>query len=162
MLKTQDRPDAMDLAAGLAPDGPIAALRAERPEFLFGAQECRRAVIDPQDDLGLSTDLRTAIARRVALTSDNPCLIEGYPLSRDAGLVALATGDLPDDPRLAALAAHTDMIARDPGRSRAEDLVALQDVGFSVPQIIALSELLAYACFEIRVAHGLSLLEAQT
>ena len=38
-------------------------------------------------------------------------------------------------------------------------LDALLEAGLTVPQVIALSELLAFACFQIRVAHGLSLLE---
>ncbi|ANT63573.1 hypothetical protein AYJ57_24215 (plasmid) [Salipiger sp. CCB-MM3] len=151
--------DAMDCAAGLDPDGETFALRARRPEYVEGAEACRASVLAPQDDLGLSVPLRAAIARRVALTADNGALLAGYPLPDDPALGALATGDVPADPLQRALAFHTDMIATDPGKSGPGHLQALLDVGLSVPQVIALSELLAYVCFQIRVAYGLSLLE---
>lgn len=152
--------DAMDCAAGLAPDGAIFAARARRPEFVDGAEACRVAVLTPADDLGLSPELRRAIARRAALSSGNARLIAGYPMPDDPALAALATGQAPATARDAALARHTDLIARRPGQSTAQDLTRLQQAGLSVPQIIAVSELLAYVCFEIRVAHGLALLEA--
>lgn len=153
------RPDAMDRAAGLDPAGEVFALRAHRPAYVEGAELCRASVLAPADDLGFGAPLRAAIARRVALTSGNPALIDGYPAPEDPALAVLATGEAPVDPLHAALAAHADMIARDPGRATAENLAALQEAGLNVPQIIALSELLAYVCFQIRVAHGLSLLE---
>ncbi|MEQ3624760.1 MAG: esterase [Celeribacter sp.] len=151
--------DAMDRAAGLNPRGAIFAARAGRPEFVDGAEACRVAVLSPQDDLGLSLPLRQAIARRAALSSGNPRLIAGYPAPDDAALSALAEGDTPTTPREAALARHTDLIAHEPGRSTAQDLEQLQEAGLSVAQVIAVSELLAYVCFEVRVAHGLALLE---
>jgi uncharacterized protein YciW len=45
-----------------------------------------------------------------------------------------------------------------PGWASEVDLHRLLEVGLTVPQIIALSELLAFVCFQIRVVHGLSLL----
>ena len=71
----------------------------------------------------------------------------------------MAEGGTPDDPQLAALAAHADMIASNPAAAGADHLQALLAAGFSVPQVIALSELLAFVCFQIRVVHGLSLLK---
>lgn len=151
--------DAMDRAAGLDPEGEIFALRGRRPDFVTGAEACRASVLAPEDDLGLAPPLRATIARRVALTADNAALVAGYPLPDDPALTALATGEMPADPLQRALAAHADMIATAPGQSGPEHLQALQDAGLSVPQVVALSELLAYVCFQIRVAHGLSLLE---
>lgn len=152
-------PDAMDRAAGLDPDGETFALRCRRPEYVAGAEACRASVLAPQNDLGLTPSLRAAIARRVALTADSAALLAGYALPDDPALAALATGETPTDPLQRALALHADMIASHPGQSGPEHLQALQDAGLSVPQVIAVSELLAYVCFQIRVAHGLSLLE---
>lgn len=154
------RPDAIDRAAGLDPESPIYALRARQPAYLDGAEDCRIAVLTPDDDLGLAPALRAAIARRAALSSGNPRLIADYPEPAEAALRALATGGTPDDPCLAAIAAHADMIATDPGAAGPANLAALQAAGLSVPQIVALSELLAYVGFQVRVAHGLALLEA--
>lgn len=153
------RPDALDRAGGLAEDGAIYALRALRPEFLNGAEDCRAAVLTPENDLGLSPALRAAIARRVALTADNEKLLAEYAVPEDEALACLSRGEMPEDDRLAAIAAHTDVIAANPGRSNRESLDTLLEAGLTVPQVIALSELLAFACFQIRVAHGLSLLE---
>lgn len=153
------RPDAISLAAGMADNSPLHAIRAYRPEFVAGAQACRDAVLTPDDDLGLSPELRNAIARRIARGADNPQLLAGYPMPQTADLAALAQGKPVSRPELSALAHHADMIAADPGRSTAADLNTLQQVGYSVAQIVALSELLAYVCFQIRVAHGLKLLE---
>lgn len=152
--------DAIDRAAGLAPGGELHALRRLRPEFVDGAEACRAAVLTPEEGLDLSEDLRQAVACRVARGAQNPALLAGYRVPEATDLAALARGETPADPSLAALARHADMIASRPAEARAEDLAALQAVGFTVPQIIALSELLAYVCFQIRVAHGLALMEA--
>lgn len=157
--KTHARPDAIDRAAGLEPDTPAYNVRELRPEFLAGAEACRMGVLEPADDLGLSPALRMAIARRVARTSDNERIIAAYPQPELPMLAELADGGNPSDPYLAAIAAHADMIGSNPGRASAEDLQQLLDAGLTVPQVIALSELLAYVCFQIRIVHGLTLLK---
>ncbi|RPE70945.1 uncharacterized protein YciW [Pacificibacter maritimus] len=151
--------DAMDRAAGLSADSPLRSFRAFRPEFVEGSEACRLAVLTPEDDLGLSQDLRAAIARRVALGANNSTFLAEYPMPENPDFSDLATGKPVTDPALAALASHADMIAATPAKASAAHLAALQSAGYSVPQIIALSELLAYVCFQMRVAHGLRLLE---
>ncbi|MGR3378153.1 CMD domain-containing protein [Salipiger abyssi] len=151
--------DAINAALGIADGSALDRLRALRPEFVAGAEACRASVLTPDEDLGLSPELRAALGRRVANGGGNARLAEGYPLPADPELALLATGDMPDDPALAALARHSDMIANSPAKAGRQDLATLQDAGFTVPQIIALSELLAYACYQIRVVHGLNLLK---
>jgi uncharacterized peroxidase-related enzyme len=138
------------------------ALNARRPAFVEGIETCRDAVLFPEEDLGLSSDLRAALGRRVVATAENVLLLKTYPAPGTADLKALASGEMPTDPALAALARHADMIAREPATSGPQHLQSLQDTGYSVPQIIALSELLAYACYQIRVVHGLNLLAGKT
>lgn len=159
MTMKHTRPDALDRASGLAEGGAVFALRAQRPEFLDGAEDCRQAVLGPENDLGLSPALRAAIARRVALTANNERLLALYPVVEDGALAELSRGETPTDPLLKAIAAHSDMIAANPGDSTRASLDGLLSAGLCVPQVIALSELLAFVCFQIRVAHGLSLLE---
>ncbi|WOI58325.1 esterase [Palleronia sp. LCG004] len=158
-MSRHTRPDAVDRAAGLTEGDATFALRADRPEYLEGAEACRASVLTPKDDLGLSPALRYALARRVALGGGNAALLAEYPAPEDSALTSLAEGRTPEDRRLRALAAHADLIARRPGAAGPEDLAALQAAGITVPQIIALSELLAFVCFQIRIAHGLSLLK---
>lgn len=151
--------DAIDQAAGLSENGLIFDLRADRPEFLNGAEDCRKSVLLPQEDLGLSPALRNAIARRVAGSAGMPALLSQYPQPDEQELQALADGGEPTDPLLKAIADHTDMIAQQPKSASRAHLEQLQQAGLSVPQVIALSELLAFVCFQIRVVHGLALLE---
>jgi len=72
-------PDAIDEAAGLTPDDAIFDLRAARPDYVEGAETCRTATLLPREDLGLPPELRTAIARRVALRSGSMALAAQYP-----------------------------------------------------------------------------------
>jgi uncharacterized protein YciW len=159
LAKEHARPDTIDRAVGLEPGTPVYGVRDLRPEFLAGAEACRTGVLAPADDLGLAPGLRMAIGRRVARTSGNDRIVAEYPLPETQELAALADGGDPSDPYLAAIAAHADMIGSDPGRASAGDLQRLLDAGLTVPQVIALSELLAYVCFQIRIVHGLTLLK---
>ncbi|MEF2074424.1 hypothetical protein [Consotaella aegiceratis] len=154
------RPDMIDRSAGLEDGGSVFALRSRRSNFLEGSEACRVSVLDPQDDLGLSPALRAAVARRVARSGGSDRLLAEYRAPAEAELAELAEGAMPADPALAAIAAHADMIAAEPAKASANHLAALADAGLTTPQIIALSELLAFVCFQIRVVHGLSLLDA--
>lgn len=94
------------------------------------------------------------------MTAENPKLLGEYPKPQSASLAVLADGGMPGEPKLAALATHVDMIASEPKQATEDHLTALLKVGFTVPQIVALSQLLAFVGFQIRVVHGLSLLKA--
>ncbi|OCX64466.1 hypothetical protein BFP70_10455 [Thioclava sp. SK-1] len=155
---TQTR-DAIDQAAGLTHQGAVWHHRQYRPEFVSGAAACRQAVLHPDIDLGLSAQLRAAVARRIALTGGNIALRDAYATPDDADLQAFSDGRPCDDPALHVLAGHVDMIANDPKAASSAHLQRLQDAGYSTAQIVALSELCAYVCFQIRLAHGLALLE---
>lgn len=152
------RPDTIDRAAGLSPKDPIFELRSNRPEFLHGSDTCQSSVLSPQDDLGLSSELRAAIARRVAGTMGNGALVSEYPLPLCNTLQALSEGQSPKDQRLHAIAKYADDIALTPGQVTKAHLDHLLTAGLTTPQVIALSELLAFVCFQAQVAHGLSLL----
>ena len=144
---------------GISPDDALYELRAFRPNFVIGAEVCRAAVLHPDDDLGLSSDLRYAVAHRAAATGSNSDFLASYPAPSRSDLRDLAEGGDPQDRTLAALARHTDLIAKNPSDASKAHLQDLLDAGFSVPQIIALSELLAQVCYEMRIVHGLSLLK---
>lgn len=156
MLLRPSRPDIVDRAAGLTDGGTGLGLRTHRPEIVSGVEACRLSVLAPEDDLGLSRGFRAAVARRVALHSEHAALISEYPASEEPGLREVSHGGMPDDPRLAAVAAHVDMIAREPARASRAALQALLDVGMSPAQIVALSELVAFVCFQVQVVEGLA------
>jgi len=153
------RPDAIDRAAGLVSGDQVFDLRDLRREFVEGCGACQASVLSPEDDLGLNPEWRAAIARRAAALSGNPALVAEYPAPTCEALRMLAEGREPDEPKLRAVARHADMIVLAPADARPEHLQNLAAAGLSVPQIIALSELLAFISFQIQVAHGLSLLK---
>lgn len=156
-----DTPDVIDNNTENAPNTLEQTILKRRPEFAEGAKNCRRAVLTPKDTLDLSYDLRAAVARRITKTAAKPNdLLKGYPVPKDQTLLTFSNGESCEDPKLTMLATHVDMIASEPDKASEQHLSDLQSVGFSVPQIIAISELCAYACFQIRLTHGLSLLEA--
>ena len=156
-----DTPDVIDNNTENAPNTLDKTIQTLRPEFYEGAKSCRRAVLTPQNPLDLSYDLRAAVARRITKTAAKPDdLLKEYPVPKDKALLAFSNGESSDDPKLAMLAKHVDMIASEPDKASEKHLSDLQSVGFSVPQIIAISELCAYACFQIRLTHGLSLMKA--
>jgi len=98
-------------------------------------------------------------------------------LNADAVLIAQYAGDLagldPRDPLmalasesksleepLAAIARHADLVTLTPAAATEADIRALAQAGLSNPQIVALSELIAFVNFETRVAAGLRLLRS--
>lgn len=157
--------DAIDKASGLTPDHALYHARRFRPEFVDGAEQCRRSVLTPEDELGLSAALRAALARRIAgLNADVPLMADYDSLLAsyhpDAALQALAAGEMPQGSRLATLARHTDLVTLTPDRADAELITRLVQAGLSNPDIVALSELIAFVNFQTRIAAGLRLLES--
>lgn len=157
--------DAIDNAAGLTPDDALFRARRFRAEFVDGAEACRRSVLTPENDLGLTAALRLALARRIAaLNSDSPLIAEYDALlaeqQPDASLLALAAGEdtLPEP--LGTLARHSDLITLTPDRADADVIRRLEQVGLNNPQIVALSELIAFVNFQTRVAAGLRLMRS--
>jgi uncharacterized protein YciW len=155
--------DAMDKAAGLLPEDALFDARRFRPEFVQGAERCRLSVLTPEHDLGFATALRIALAGRIAALNADQALIVEYraqlaDLEPTEQLLALAQGATDLDGPLAAIAYHVDLITLTPKKAEASDIARLADAGLSNPQIVALSELIAFVNFQTRVASGLRLM----
>ncbi len=63
-------------------------------------------------------------------------------------------------PRLSALLAHAHLLVFHPRDATAAALAALQQTGWSTPEIVTASQIVAFLSFQIRAAHGLRLLNA--
>ena len=155
--------DAMDKAAGLSPDDALFRARRFRPEFVQGAELCRLSVLQPANDQGLAPALRVALARRLAALNADQALIADYgaqlaQLDPSEQLRALAEGASDLDEPLATIARHADLVTLTPSRAAASDIARLAAAGLNNPQIVALSELIAFVNFQTRVAAGLRLL----
>ena len=157
--------DAMDKAAGLSPDDALFAARRFRPEFVQGAEECRLSVLQPTNDQGLAPNLRVALARRMAALNADPVLMAEYDvqlaqLGPTEQLLSLAHGETALEGPLATVARHVDLVTLTPKKAEADHIVLLAQAGLDNPQIVALSELIAFVNFQTRVATGLRLLRS--
>jgi uncharacterized protein YciW len=155
--------DAMDQAAGLAPDDAIYKARRTRPEFVEGAELCRLSVLTPRHGLGFAVEMRIAVAQRIAALNADTVLTEEYErqlaaLAAAQPLLDLARGasELPEP--LKTIARHVDFITQTPTDAKKADITRLEAAGLSNPQIVALSELIAFVNFQTRVAAGLRLM----
>lgn len=157
--------DAVDKAAGLSPDDELFAARRFRAEFVEGAELCRLSVLRPADDQGLSHGLRIALASRMAALNADPILIADYDAqlaecAPSEALLALAAGAKELDEPLATIARHVDFVTLTPSEAQGSDITRLEQAGLTNPQIVALSELIAFVNFQTRVATGLRLMRS--
>ncbi|MFK8258697.1 hypothetical protein ACFL9S_13015 [Erwinia sp. AnSW2-5] len=155
--------DAIDKAAGLAADDALYATRRFRPEFVQGAELCRLSVLHPENDQGLSADWRLAVALRIVTLNADEALMAEYraqlaALTPDDTLLAFASAAPVSGEPLATLARHVDRVTLTPGEAEAGDITRLAAAGFNNPQIVALSELIAFVNFQTKVASGLRLM----
>ncbi|UGA49312.1 MULTISPECIES: CMD domain-containing protein [Dickeya] len=157
--------DAVDRLAGLDPQGELSALRRRRPEWVVGIADCRQSVLTPADERQLPAALRVALAMRMAMRLEHPALTAEYQcrltrLDTEARWQRVAQGeDVAAPSWLAAVIAHCDKVTLSPERCRQDDLRRLERAGLTPPQVVALSELIAFVNFEVRVIAGLALLE---
>ncbi|GBQ92494.1 esterase [Gluconacetobacter liquefaciens] len=156
--------DAIDAAVGLVEDDPLFARRRARAEFVTGSEACRHAVLTPADDHGLGPALRLALACRIATLNADAALAASYrailaDTDADADTRALADGASALPSPLSTIARQADLVTtHNPSASQA-DIAALVQVGLSNPQIVALSELIAFVNYQCRVTAGLRLLK---
>lgn len=150
--------DAIDRAAGLSPEDARYAQRRLRPEFVQGAEVCRASVLTPATDHALDPALRVALARRMALMNGDGTLADQYAVGDDHADVASGSIDLAEP--LATIVRHVDMVTRAPSMATANDIAKLEAAGLTHPQIVALSELIAFVNFQSRVIAGLRLMGA--
>lgn len=156
--------DVLNAVLDLSPE--LAAIRSSRPEFVNGAEDCRNAVLQPVDCLGLERPLRAALAARMSRINGNETLAAYYReklgnwgSTPDLELVAAGGHPAQEDPWLRAVLRHVDFITIAPRACTKADTLRLTEAGASVPQVVALSELIGFVNFEVRIAATLKLLE---
>jgi uncharacterized protein YciW len=157
--------DDMDRLVGLTPEDALFKARRFRPEFVDGTEICRASVLHPANDQGLGADLRLALALRMARLNAHKTLAADYraqllALEPTLQIIALADGATDLEEPLATIARHVDLITLEPIKAAASDIARLAAAGLSNPQIVALSELIAFVNFQVRVATGLSLMRS--
>lgn len=158
--------DQIDRLSGITPDSELYQIRRERPDFVDGTELCRQTVLTPAHGFDLGHALRAALAARMARFLGHNDLSKAYDdMLAQAGATPLLSGiaggaDLPVDADgfLRAILRHVDLVTKTPRENTRADIEALKAAGMSNPQIIALSELIAFVNFEARVIVGLEAL----
>jgi uncharacterized protein YciW len=162
-----DNVNQIDRLAGLEEGSELYDIRRLRPEFVEDTELCRESVLRPANDFGMSHLLRVALAARMARLLGCESLASVYDDMLQQGgpdrlLMAIAGAEeLPkeEDAFILAMVRHADLVTKTPRNSTRADIERLQGAGLTNPQIVALSELIAFVNFEARIIVGLCALE---
>lgn len=147
--------DLLNAIIGVLPGSALAELRAQRADILRHTQGSYDVLLSPEDPGGLSLPERALVARRVAELADHAALTTHYQT-----LVA-ARGAPSPGARREAILAHAKRLAVAPGSATKAHLAALDAVGLSARDIVALAQLVAFVAYQVRAAAGLSLLAGE-
>ncbi len=149
-------------AAGIAADHPLAAVLSGRSDVMQLTQASHDAALKPEPPGGLSHAERAGLACRMARLNDDEMLARHYEamIPKSGGRQAMADPafDGADDPRTRAILRHTDLVTVDPKQAAASDIAALKSAGVLEPDIVRLSELIAFVGYQVRVVKGLRLM----
>ncbi|WP_052182819.1 hypothetical protein [Rhizobium sp. YS-1r] len=159
--------DQIDILSGIKPGSELYRIRRERPDYVEGTELCRQTVLEPNHGFDIGHAMRAALAARMARLIGRNDLARTYDLmleeaGSDETLAAIASAvELPTgaDIFTQALVRHADLVTKTPRNNTRADIERLEAAGLSNPQIIALSELIAFVNFEARVIVGLEALE---
>ncbi len=164
-MTTLTPPDVIDAAVALAPDQATWALRRQRDKVVAATQGSYDAMFSPTVE-GLSVAERLLVALHACRVSKAESLVAHYrdrlvAEGADGALVeAVASGRPVGDTRLQAVLAFTGKLIERPIEGDKAAVQSLADSGLSTPAIVAMSQLIAFLSYQIRVAAGLKALAA--
>lgn len=158
--------DLLNELVGISGGSPLGALRQQRAEIAGFIQGSYDALLEPQDEAGVSRVERGLVALRVAVLEESLPLIQHYRayLQREkvgAELIAATearTVGAALSPRQQALFAHVDRLTLEPAVATPEHLALLKQHGLSDANIVTISQLIAFLSFQVRAIVGLQLL----
>jgi uncharacterized protein YciW len=155
------RLDVIDSILGPHAAAAIAPLREQKPELATQMQDYYDAVFDPAADsaAALSTNERWLIAVRTASHTGSAAVVDWYSDAAirsgvDDTAFALATDvstPWSGEPRMTAMMRHVDLIVTHPVDSSRADIEALTSAGLSPTAIVALSQVVAYVSYQLRL-----------
>lgn len=139
---------------------PLAAAIAARQNVFDMTAAAEAAVIRPGSPGGLSHEVRSALAARIAGLHEDVALAahhKGQLADPDTFASVIDTSRKPDDATLAAFVAYADRVTLDPKSASARDVEALKAAGVSDADIVRLAELVAFLAYQARVLAGVRL-----
>lgn len=149
-------------------DAPVGSALAEamsqRAEILRLSNASHDAVIIPKEPGGFPHDVRAALAERIARLNNHKGLAEHYREcllragSNDQLLsIADPARELSLDNCLSAAVRFTDLVTQRPRVATKADIQSLKSAGLSDPDIVRLTELIAFVNYQLRVVFGFEL-----
>lgn len=165
MTTTPHAVDVIDAAVPLAPDQATWALRQQRAKVVDATQGSYDAMFSPSVE-GLTVAERLLVALHACRVSKADGLAAHYRdrLVDEAAdgdvIAAVDSGKSVADPRLLAVLAFTGKLIERPIEGDRAAVQSLADSGLSTPAIVALSQLIAFLSYQIRLAAGLKALAA--
>lgn len=150
--------------AGIDPKSSLAEVVAKRADIFELTEKTHDAALRPAEPGGLSHAFRAAIACRIARLNGDRSFAEHFEgvlneakALTDERMVA-DLGFKGSDGRTKALIRHADMVAANPRDATSANIDSLRQAGVSEPDIVRLSELVAFVSYQIRVVAGLRLM----
>jgi uncharacterized protein YciW len=159
----QDSPHqpVIESVVGIPPGSALAGALAARATLMQSSQANDAAILAPHDPGGLPHHQRLALACRIARINGDTRLADHYAAALAADPPAFADPAITDgEPRLAAILRHVDLVTRTPRSATQADIAALQAAGVTQPDIVRLSQLIAFVNYQVRVTAGLRLMGA--
>lgn len=164
-------PDRIDLAAGLEPSAAIFTLRRQREKVRTGAAGSHDALLDGALPGSLTRAERLAVCIYAATTSGAASMATHYrslwtdrdePELLSALDAALADGDLARLPsaRAITLLTYARTLLEKPVHGDKAALEQLAGQGLDVADIVAVSQLLGFLSFQVRLVAGVQAMAA--
>ncbi|MFN0148967.1 MAG: alkylhydroperoxidase domain protein [Dehalococcoidia bacterium] len=157
--------DVINALLGIAEGSTLAVLRAQRPAATEHTQGSYRALFGDERATAVSPVERLGAALRVAVLHGEAAFIEHFTGLLEGsegrpGVVAAArSGEYAALPRrLAATLRHVDLLVLNPAAATPADLARLTAAGLSTPEIVTVSQVIAFTSYHVRVYVGLALL----
>lgn len=165
-MSTHTSTDLIDGLLGLNPEGSTYKARHFRAKVLNGTQASYEALFSPS--ISLDLDYRWLVAIYAcqlsqAVELENHYIFEAQENEVAADLIdAVRMGRLVDiqDAQLTTLLHYTRTLIEKPIEGDKAALEALQQAGISTPDIVALSQLIAFLSYQIRLVAGLKAMQA--
>lgn len=138
--------DLIETLLGLRPDSSLARLRVERADIRQHTEGAYRELVVPAAPGGVSLAERAALALRVARLDGDAHLASHFATLGPAA---------DDGERMPLLLPYADLVARHAGRVRQADIDRLREAGLSPQDIVAVTQLVAFVPFQVRLLSGL-------
>ena len=165
-MSTQDKVDVIDQLLQLDPQGSTFDARHFRTKVLHGTQDSYDALFSPK--IGLDLGYRWLVALYAAHLSQAAELTQHYLQQAqaygvsDAYIQAVLVGRIADidDSQLVAALTFTQILIEKPIEGDQTAIKTLQQAGIATKDIIALSQLIAFLSYQVRLVAGLKAMQS--